>query len=509
MEIRKSDFRLLPKAHQVKGVLKLIQNPYFGIFDEMGLGKTKQVIDAAQLLYSMNKIDRIIVVAPSSVRDVWFDDDLGELRKHLFLYSIIVRYHQNCIHWKFNPKERLTTFTPTRNGELQWIITNYEFIRRVNRLIPLLNVCNEKTLLVLDESSAIKSHKTKQTDACMSLRVRSGRVVLLNGTPVGNSPADLYSQSNIMDESILRCGSYHHFLARYAIFGGWKSKRVMEWRFLDDLRSRLKPYVIRRLKKDCLDLPPKLDPVIYTVTLTKETWEIYKRMRDDMVAWLENQTVSIAAQAVVKAMRLAQITTGFIGGVREDEWKEDQVTKEIGREKLDFFLKWLEEQLVNDPKMKLLVWCRFRRELQRLYSEVKKNFDIPIGAITGGQKSDERNYALRLLDPRTSPDTALMVVGNPKAGGKGLNLAAAHNVMYTSNGYSLMDRLQSEDRVHRPGQIFPVSYFDVLAVGPNGQKTIEHIILKAIRDKNDVANFTCKKWIDELKRIDDTETFHI
>lgn len=81
----------------------------------------------------------------------------------------------------------------------------------------------------------------------------------------------------------------------------------------------------------------------------------------------------------------------------------------------------------------------------------------------------------------------------------GLNLTAAHTVVYLSNDYSLKTRLQSEDRVHRPGQRNVVSYFDVIAVGPNGQRTIDAAIVKALRDKNDLASWTTGAWVAALR----------
>lgn len=178
-------------------------------------------------------------------------------------------------------------------------------------------------------------------------------------------------------------------------------------------------------------------------------------------------------------------------------------TKEIGREKLDLFLEWHREQLEVDPNIKILVWCRFRAELQRLVKEVAlpdpPDIPVEVGVISGGQKREEREYALRLLDPTTAPEGPVVVVGNPQAGGLGLNLAAAYVVVHMSNDHSLKNRLQSDDRVHRPGQIRPVSYYDIVATGPDGQKTSDSAVLKALRRKEDIANWTMKTWIRMLE----------
>jgi len=493
--------------HQIVGTESLIRwdnqeagrvfGGCFGLFDEMGAGKTKQAIDAAQALYQQGEIDTVLVVAPSSVRPVWFDQELGELAKHLWLScpSIVTEYRPKIRQWHHGK---------TAGPALVWIITNYEFIRgNEDRLEYMESFCTKKTLLVLDESSAIKSHRAKQTKACYRLRKKCGRIVILNGTPVSNSPADLYSQMHMLHPKILDCKNFFIFRAKYAVMGGFMKKQVVSWNNLEEIQQKVAPYVLRRLKIDCLDLPPKLPPVILTATLTKETWKLYKELRDELCAWLDQQTVVSTPQAAVKAMRLAQITSGFLGGLQtqyEDE-EEHEATppREISREKLDLLLEWIDEQIVIDPNFKLLVWSRFRPEVGRLSQILIEKKQATIGLIWGGQKREERGESLRLLDPRTTPPGPVIVCGISAAGAMGLNLAAAHDVVYISNSYSLMTRLQSMDRVHRPGQVFPVSYFDIVATGPSGQKTVDHLVVKALRTKEDLATWTTKAWVQALR----------
>ena len=507
--------RLKPFKHQLHGIHALIKNSTFALFDEMGVGKTKQVIDAAQVLYTQGKIDRIIIVATTPVRDVWYDEELGEIQKHLWT-------NQHARVTLFHTKNRSWT---QRNAGVnlfkacEWIITNYEFIRNLKRLNQLFNLITDKTFLVLDESSAIKNYRAQQTKAAIKIRNKCARVVLLNGTPVTLHPGDMFSQGQAMDSNILACKSFFHFRSKYAVLGGFQGRQIITWRNVEDIQERFKPYVLRRLKIDCLDLPSKLEPVTITATLTKDTWSVYKEMRDEMITWLSVSTVSIAPQAVVKALRLSQLTSGFLGGLQAhkpidvnsdylpgiDKPSSDMITpmtslppKEVSREKLDVFLTWYEDRLNESPNLKLLVWCRFRAELSRLKLELEK-YKVELGAIHGGQKQHERDRALRLLDPRTMPEGPVVVTGTPASGSMGLNLTGAHTVVYLSNDYSLKTRLQSEDRVHRPGQTNTVSYFDVVAVGPQGQKTIDHAVMKSLRKKEDLAMLTTNAWISLLK----------
>lgn len=501
--------KLAPFAHQREGIRVLCEKPTFALFDEMGVGKTLQTIVAAQILYERNIIDRVIVIAPAAVRSVWFDPELGELKKHLWdgLPASVLEFHSKVRTWQQGPVN-------PQSRHLQWVITNYEFIRSKQRLEQLKVWCSNRTMLVLDESSAVKSYKAQQSKACTILRRTCGRVLLLNGTPIANNPIDIYSQANIMDPRILNCVGITHFRARYCVMGGFREPRfnrpvqIVGWQNLDDLQTRLAPYVMRRLKADCLDLPEKLPPVTLTAALTPESWTLYKEMRDEMVAWLKNGDIATATQAMTKAMRLSQITSGFLGGIENienDGNEQSTTTVSVGREKLDVFLAWLAICLEENPNAKIVVWCHFRAELARLFSELEPT-GVRLGKIWGksagmSEKAfeEERTNALRLLDPRTAPEGPAIVLGTPSSGSMGLNLTAATIAVYISNDYSLKTRLQSEDRLHRQGQRNPVSYFDIVATGPTGQKTIDFQIIKALRAKQDLATFTTSAWLKTLE----------
>ncbi len=164
------------------------------------------------------------------------------------------------------------------------------------------------------------------------------------------------------------------------------------------------------------------------------------------------------------------------------------------------FLTWLDEMLYADHDLKLLVWSRFRPEVKRLFDELLiAQPKVSRGLIWGGQKTAERSAAVQLLDPRATPPGPVVVIGTPATGSMGLNLTAAHTVIYMSNDFSFKTRKQSEDRVHRPGQIHAVSYFDMIATGPQGQKTIDHTVVKALLNKQNLADMTTSAWLDILE----------
>jgi hypothetical protein len=268
-------------------------------------------------------------------------------------------------------------------------------------------------------------------------------------------------------------------------------------------------------------------------------------MEDDMFSWLDVHKSATAHQAGVKVMRLAQITSGFVGGVRDDDAEcpecdgEGELTVDpslgggsnsavnlssdgqrcpacngagaisgavdpvaVGSEKLDLFMGHLDDRLTAEQNVRMLAWCRFRFELHRVQEALKQFKGLKIAVIHGGQKRQDRQDALRVVHPDNIYTGSSILLGTLGTGSMGLNMAGAHEVVYISNDRSLVKRQQSEDRPHGPGQTQPVSYHDIVAQGPNQEHTIDHITMAALRQKIDVAKWTADKWKTMLRKVE-------
>ncbi len=494
LDLQPERWKIKPYAHQVVGVRLLVEHKAFGLFDEMGCGKSAQVVNSACLLAESGAIDVVLVISPAAVRSVWLNPEWGEIRKHAWLPSRALEFHSKVrLMWQ------------DEGVRLDWVVTNYEYLRIEEHRDELLRLLHgRRILMVTDESSFIKNRRAAQTKACVAVGRQAARRVILNGTPVGNNVFDLWSQMNFLDPKILPYKNFYHFRSEFAVMGGWHDKKVIQWKNLDRLQELIAPHVIRREKKDCLDLPSKIRTKI-EVPLSEATWKVYKEMRDEAVVWL-GENPSMAAQAGVKVMRLSQITSGFLGGFIEPENEvmslsverriavQVPAAREIGREKLDLLRGWVTERLEEDPGRKIIVWCRFRPELERVAADLADM--LPTYRLYG-QGRKERAEAVDRFSKIEDKNPALLA-GQVQAGGFGLNLIAADVVVYLSNDFSLLTRLQSEDRVHRPGQTKHVVYLDVLATGPKGQKTIDAHISKALQEKEDIATWTCAAWKQAL-----------
>lgn len=510
--------RLPPYQHQLVGIKLALEHEWWLNASEMGSGKSRIMIDAALIMYDQDIIDQVIIVAPAGVvMGVWYDIDLGELVKHLWfdVRVSVERFHAKPMSWLANWS------LPALRPPLRITVSNYEYLRNEDHLKRLMKQAKpgRKTLLVLDEASAVQENTSAQTKAMRTLRKQCGRVMLMDGMPVAQSPMSMFSKALIMSPDVLGCTSKTLFRARYATMGGYEGRSIIAWPGLERLQEQLKPYVWRVLKRDCLDLPERLPPVSMLVPLTPTTWSRYKQQRDDLVLQLSNTQTVTAPQAATLMMRLAQITSGFIGGVRTDpvhddgmDWFEGldlppvpalkpdaDAVVELSREKLDALFELIDRWQAEEPDVKIIVWCTFRFELLRMMDEARKRYPRTlVEGIYGGQKSEERKRALTVLDPRAEIRESAIVGGILSAGALGLNLTAAHIMVNMSHDCSITKYSQGASRIDRPGQTRPTSYVNLVATGPSGQKTVDHRILK-IRDSSEaLGTQTTSAWVHSI-----------
>ncbi len=505
ISVDETKFKNPPLSHQLTGINFLVNREYGALFDEQGTGKSYQIVNAACLLYEAGVIDTVVVIVPASVRPTWTDIEFGEIKTHGWVPGLISEFSSRSTHL-------LTPQQVRDKNRLYWIVTNYEFLRQDARYKQFVDgIKGRNVMMVADEGSFIKSDRAAQTKAVINAGAYAKRRYILDGTPISNSLLDLYTKMRYLSPRIIPSRNFFVFRHRYARMGGYLGKQIIGYQHQEELEALIKPHVLRRLKTDCLDLPEKLY-TIREVALTETTWKMYVEMRDQMITWLSDGSAVQTQHAVVKLLRLAQITSGFVGGVGptavelengELLWDDSavqagraNVAREIGREKLDCELALIREGLANDKAYRGLMWMRFRAEQERAAKEIGK--DMEVLRIYGGQSKLERERVIRRFT-QEAEGSPMMLLGQQQAGGWGLNLQKqCHNVIYSSNDYNLVTRLQSEDRVHRSGQRHPVLYTDVLATGPKGQKTTDHIIYRALRRKFDFAKLTTDQWREML-----------
>jgi hypothetical protein len=457
---------------------------------KVGWGKGMLTIAAFYELALRKQIDTVLIICPAYVRSVWADASpiTGELAK----------YPNPRVPVQVVEHSATGSPLPRRANVLQVVVTNYELVRRPNRLDDL--VCwlkGRKTLVVCDESWNLWTPSAMQTKAIGTIVAHADRAVFLTGSP--GKPEQVYSQIQAINAKAYPVRNAFHWKARYATAGGYMGREIAGYRD-DTAAERLaveNRYVIAPLDSDSVEMMP---PSIITAQLTTRTWDIYRQMRDEFVAYLDATTSAVAPQAGVKFMRLQQILAGFVGGIEADGEDVLPTTgnsdiREVGTEKQDALLEWLHGQ----PTGRSIVWCRFRPEMERLATALR---DIaPVHMLWGKPKETaakqheaDRAVLKRLFSPASPDKSRRWIVGHPAAGGAGLDFSGADLSVYATNAQSLRVREQSIGRIHRPGQRSNARVVDIVAVGPKGQLTVDHALIKALRQEQDITEWTAAQW---------------
>jgi len=453
-------FKTKPYQHQRKAFYLSRNKDNFGLFMEQGTGKTKVAIDTAAYLYSKSRINCLVIIAPNGVHNQWLDKQLPDhmpdwcIHESIHYYSGMNKNHETKFNALIAKKEILKVFA--------FNIESFVSKKSKDYLEKIL--LSHETLLVVDESSRIKTPGANRTKVVTKLGKLAKYKRILTGTPVTKGVEDLYAQFTFLDPYILGYDSFYTFKANYCITREHEGRRwIVGYRNTDELIHSIKGHSFRVLKSECLDLPPKIYQR-HKYELSKEQKRLYTSLKEQFVAELNGEEVSVP-ETITRMLRLQQVICNWFPYDKELKPIEENNPR----------LKALSDVLsVIDQKT--IIWCRFRADIMAIHNMLKGSCVLYYGDIPNDQRAT--NIKLFQENPQIK-----YFVGHAQAGGLGLNLTAAQYAVYYSNSFDLEMRLQSEDRCHRIGTTSNVTYIDLEA-----NNTLDTYIIKALRKKKSLAD---------------------
>ena len=384
--------------------------------DDMGLGKTLQALCGLR--------GRTLVVAPTSVLHNWVDE-IARFRPDLS-YDI---YHGQGR--RLNRKRDVT-------------LTTYAILR-----IDADKLADEYwDTLILDEAQAIKNPDSKVTQA--AYRLRGDFRMTLSGTPVENRLDELWSQFHFINRGLL--GTRRDFEERYAKPIGAGDPTVAL-----RLRDRIRPFVLRRLKREVApELPPRTDVVLHT-TLTESERNTYDAIRaaslENVVSQLSSGASVMRALEVLLRLRQAACHSALVPGQTANS-----------SSKIELLLEFLDEVLAEGHKA--LVFSQWTSLLDLVQPHLD-SVDISYTRLDGTTR-DRAGVVRNFQDPEGPP----VLLASLKAGGLGINLTAADHVFILDPWWNPAAEDQAADRAHRIGQNRPVMVYRLVA-----EDTVEERIL--------------------------------
>lgn len=442
----------------------------FGELFEMGCGKTLTTIAVAGALYNLGKIDRVLVVAPTSVCSVW-PHDLNQFAAFPWEARVLLG----------DKKKRLKALNELENWPfkaLRIAVINYESTHREGIFEAL--AAYKPELIVCDESQRIKNPSAAQSKALHKLGDAAPFRMILSGTPVQNNAVDLYSQYRFLDPSVYGA-NFYAFKNRYCIMGGYGQHQIVGYRNMDELVDKEHSVAYRVTKEECLDLPQQTFINRY-VQFTDAEQAIYEQLRKSSFLELETGENVTATTILTMYLRLMQLTGGFLTA------DESTRPKQVNTAKLDALADIVDDYVVDAGK-KLVIFARFRAEIAAIENLLRLR-KIQYGSIYGDVPMEERGKIVE--DFQTNPDTKVFVAQIQTAG-LGITLHAASTAVFYSYDYNYANYAQALARIHRIGQRLPVTYIHLVVDG-----SIDEKILAALENKEDMAKTVVDSWREVL-----------
>ncbi len=444
-------FRLTPYGYQHEAIEKFLSTGRMLLADDMGLGKTVQASAIGHVLVGANKISRILVLAPASLKSQW-------VREWTRATDVPVQPVEGA------PEARAALYRDTKSGAL---VANYE---QVFRDLELMQAWAPQ-LVILDEAQRIKNWATrtarnvKQIDAPYRL--------VLTGTPMENRIEELASIMDWVDPDALapkwRLPAVHGVSAD----GG---REIVGVRRLDTLRARLQPSMLRRRRSEVLtDLPSRTDTVC-PVVLTPQQAEVHDDLNLPIAQLLAiarrrglSQPQFLRLMSLLNTQRI--VSNGFGQYAFDEVWPslEGQPCSErrlasLGMPKLER-LHELIEGLVIDQRRRVVVFSQWRRALQLARWRIEpllRAAGLRVAMFTGAESQKRRTH--NIVDFHDDPACRVLLCTD--AGGVGLNLQRAANSCINFempwNPAVLEQRIA---RIHRLGQPDPIDVFNLVSEG--------------------------------------------
>ena len=438
-----------PHGYQQRGLDFLNKTPKAALFIDMGLGKTGMSLSYIKGLKSSKAV---LIVAPLVVAHGTWQQEIAKWDNFKHLSSTILHGKNKVKNYK---------------KDFDIYIINYDGLAWLHDEITKTKTLKFDTI-ICDESSKLKSHKSKRTKIAQKIANSVERVVLLSASPAPNGHLDLFSQYRLLDKGLRLGSTITGYRKKYFNEIGWQFKKY-------ELKEKAKEQIVSKVSDitfriDNTELPnvPHLEQNIVRFALSAPVRKQYDLLEKEMFLQLEDLDDGIEVfNAAALTSKCRQFTQGFLY-YKNEETLEREVVK-IHREKLEW-LKEIVDAMQSEP---IIIAYNFQYELEMIKNEFGENLFV----IGSGSKAEDIRRIERLWNERNIP----ILVCNCLSVSHGLNLQkGGHNIVWFSLTYSYEHYSQLIGRLHRQGQKNKVHNHILIA-----ENTIDELVLAKLNAKKD------------------------
>ncbi|MGH1361952.1 MAG: DEAD/DEAH box helicase [Calditrichia bacterium] len=402
--------------YQEEGVRFSLYKPGVIIADEMGLGKTIQAIATAVLKKQIYGLNRTLIICPASLKYQWKEEIEKATSERVEVVS-------------GSREEREAIY---RSSTAYFLITNYE--AAVRDVIVLQN--HAPDMIILDEAQRIKNYETKTSYAVKAIPKKHSLV--LTGTPIENRLGDLYSIMNFIDPEIL--APLWEFSMSHCSFDKTRHERITGYHNLQELKKRLRPWVLRRRKEDVLEQLPKLAEITVPVALHPKQQEAHARLAKSLMPLLYKKIKTgydvQRMQRILASMRMVCDSTYLL---------DRQLNYSAKLAELEAIL--IDKLDIVSSKKKVVIFSEWKGML-RLIDNMLQSHGVRSVMLTGDVPVEKRPDLIK----KFAEEEDCQIFLSSEAGGSGLNLQCADTVINMELPWNPAKKNQRIGRIHRIGQ---------------------------------------------------------
>lgn len=414
------------------------KNPISAIFLDCGLGKTVITLTAIKdLILDSFEVKKVLVICPLRVATVWNDE---------------------LHNWSHLDGLKISTAIGSQSERLEALKQKADiYIINRENVEWLVNKSGSKfdfDMLVIDELSSFKSYQAKRFKSLLKVRPEATRIVGLTGTPTSNGLMDLWAEYRILDFG-KRLGRFiTHYREQYFIPDKRNANVVFSYKLIpgakEAIYKKISDVTISMKAVDYLDMPSKVINQV-KVQLSDEEMNVYQKMKDDMVASLDDDFEIDAFNAASLSNKLLQMANGAV-------YDENKEVHYIHDRKLDALEDLIEQ--ANGKPVLIAYW--FKHDALR----IKKRFEVR-----------EIKTEQDIIDWNLGLITVALI--HPASAGHGLNLQkGGSTLIYFGLTWSLELYEQCNARLWRQGQKDTVVIHHIIA-----KDTIDEAVMRALKSK--------------------------
>ena len=484
-------FTTKPYKHQMEGLIYGLEHESFLLGDDQGLGKTKEIIDIAMCRKQTDGLKHCLIICGINGNKYnWADEVKIHSKEDSWILGTRFTKRPPIKMIEGSTKDKLEDLNNIPH-QFFWI-TNIETLRggsfkenqgkRTVIRFPIAEKIQELCdkgiigMIAFDEAHKAKNPDSQQGKALLSIDCK-GPKIPMSGTFVLNNPLDLYLP---LRWAGFETHSFYAYKQHYCKMGGFGGKEIVGYKNLDELRSMVSKVMLRRVKGDVLDLPPKVHTIEW-VDAYPEQKSLYKDVRDQVRDNIDK--VKVHPDPLSEMLRLRQVT-GYPGIL------SSTVTKSAKMDRM--------EELVEDEVAvggKAIIFSNWSEMTNVIRHKLKKyNPAYITGEVGSVQRMEEKDRF------QNDPNCKVMI-GTIGALGTGFTLTAAQLVIFVDEPWNRGIKDQAEDRAHRIGTRGTVRVVTILT-----RDTVDEGVYNLVQKKGKMADLLVDGKVDG-KNVNDVLSY--